>query len=153
MIELNTDSRVCAAVGVAYRSALLSCGTRECGTRQSDQLDVLRIRRKQGFLGSYLAHEARACSETIRVAASARASASDSAEEILVTITVPIPFRRPAERSATSSKPSYLTTDPAIGTLLSCLAIRPPIVSTSSSSSFRPKRSPSSSTGSREETR
>ena len=31
--------------------------------------------------------------------------------------------------------PSYLTTEPAIGTLLSCLAIRPPTVSTSSSSS------------------
>jgi hypothetical protein len=46
MVELNAGGGVRAAVAVAYCSALLSCDTRECGTRQSDQLDVLRIRRK-----------------------------------------------------------------------------------------------------------
>jgi hypothetical protein len=45
-------------------------------------------------------------SETIRVAASPERQPRTS-EEILVTITVPIPRGRP--RSATNSRPSYLT--------------------------------------------
>ena len=43
--------------------------------------------------------------------------------------------------------------EPGIGTRFSCLAMRPPTVSTSSSSRLTPNRAPSSSSGSRDETR
>ena len=46
MVELNADGRVRATVGVTHSRALLSSSARQSGSREREELYVLRIGRE-----------------------------------------------------------------------------------------------------------